>query len=53
MTHIALVWLIQMLKVAVGGTTSPLDALRALVVKGLRCCSSYAFSSFLRYFLLA
>ena len=36
MTHITLLWVIQMLRAVAGGTTSPLDALRTLMVKGLR-----------------
>jgi hypothetical protein len=32
MTHIALIWAIHMLKVAAGGTASPLDTLQALML---------------------
>jgi hypothetical protein len=41
MTHIALLWAIHMQTVAAGGTASPLDALQALMLKGLRCCGCY------------
>jgi hypothetical protein len=45
MAHIALHRSIHTLEVAAGGTASPLDALHALMVEGVRCCSSYLFSS--------
>ncbi len=45
MTHIALLLAVQMLMVTVHCTASPLDALHALMVQGLRCCIRYLFSS--------
>jgi hypothetical protein len=52
MTHLALLWVIHMLKVAAGGNASPLNALQVLIAKGSRCYSCYLFSSCLRYTLL-
>jgi hypothetical protein len=45
MTHIPLHWAIHMLRVAADATAGPLDTLHELMVKVVRCCIRYLFSS--------